>query len=111
GKAPRTYRGLRKIWVAQDMATKNRTSHKPADLVYSPVPELALKGQPELLGGIAEVRSFAPVPSASAARGEGEGGKKGCGCRLSGGDDSRQKGPFAALAAALAVLARRRRVR
>ncbi|MBM4363365.1 MAG: DUF2330 domain-containing protein, partial [Deltaproteobacteria bacterium] len=27
GKAPRTYRGLRKIWIAQDTGTKNRKSH------------------------------------------------------------------------------------
>jgi len=76
GKAPRTYRGLRKIWVAQDMGTKNRTSHKPEDLVYTPVPDLGLAGKPNLLGGQAEVLSFAPVPSASAAPAEGTEEKK-----------------------------------
>src|SRR5262249_8477377 len=56
GKAPRTYRGLRKIWLAQDMATKNRTSHKPEELVFTPVPALALKGQPDMVGGQQEIK-------------------------------------------------------
>lgn len=76
GKAPRTYLGLRKIWVAQDTAVKNRTSHKPAALVYTPIPFLAIAGQLDMIGGQAEVKSFAPVPSASAAPGEGDGSKK-----------------------------------
>jgi hypothetical protein len=83
GKAPRTYLGLRKIWVAQDTAAKNRTSHKPAALTYTPIPLLAIAGQLDNAAGQAEVKSFAPVPSASAAPGEG-GGKKG-GCSVSGG--------------------------
>jgi len=68
GKAPRTYMGLRKIWTAQDMATKNRTSHKPEELIYTPVAELGIAGHPDLVGGVAEIKSFAPAaPSASAA--------------------------------------------
>lgn len=109
GKAPRTYRGLRKIWVAQDMGTKNRTSHKPEALVYTPVPDLGLKGQPELLGGQAEVRSFAPVaPSASAAPGEGEGEKKG-GCSVANPTGSRPSAFALVLAAVGAALFGRRR--
>ncbi|HEX7671992.1 MAG TPA: DUF2330 domain-containing protein [Polyangiaceae bacterium] len=78
GKAPRTYLGLRKIWVAQDTAAKNRTSHKPAELTYTPIPLLAIAGQPDNAAGQAEVKSFAPVPSASAAPADGDGsGKKG----------------------------------
>ncbi len=109
GKAPRTYRGLRKIWTAQDMATKSRTSHKPAQLVYTPIPMLALAGQPEMLGGAAEAKSFAPVaPSASAVPGDGSSGKRGgCGCRLS------SKGPLGAawLLPSLLVLLGMRRLR
>lgn len=84
GKAPRTYLGLRKIWVAQDMATRNRTSHKPADLVITPVPELGLAGHLDLAAGVAEARSFGPAPSASApAEGGSDAPKKGgCGCRV-----------------------------
>jgi len=112
GKAPRTYRGLRKIWIAQDMATKNRNSHKPAELVYTPVPALALAGQPDMLGGQAEVKSFAPVPSASAAPGDGTdaAAKKGCGCRVpSGSSRGETSGGVLALAALSVAWLRRRR--
>jgi MYXO-CTERM domain-containing protein len=91
GKSPRTYLGLRKIWTAQDTATKNRTSHKPGELIYTPIPALGIVGQPELLGGVAETRSFAPTaPSASAepVAGGGASGKKGCGCSVPGRSQS-----------------------
>ncbi|HEX3598425.1 MAG TPA: DUF2330 domain-containing protein [Polyangiaceae bacterium] len=110
GKAPRSYRGLRKIWTAQDMATKNRTSHKPSELIYTPVPSLAIAGQPDMLGGQAEVKSFAPVPSASAAPGDGSAeGKKGCGCRVPSGSPRGGSLPVVAALAALAVAWRRRK--
>lgn len=66
GKAPLSYRGLRKIWVAQDMATKNRTSHKPADMIITPIAALAIAGKPQLLGGIDPEKLAAAAPSASA---------------------------------------------
>jgi MYXO-CTERM domain-containing protein len=106
GKAPRTYRGLRKIWVAQDMNTKNRTSHKPEELVYTPAPHLGITGKPQLLGGQAEVLSFAPVPSASAAPAEGENKKSSCSVVAVRPSAS---GPFALVALALAGLALRRK--
>ena len=108
GKAPRTYRGLRKIWVAQDMGTKNRTSHKPEALVFTPVPDLGLAGQPKMLGGQQEVLSFAPVPSASAAPAEGEGAKKSS-CSVARVGTSRASVFAAALAAVGAALLLRRR--
>lgn len=101
GKAPRTYRGLRKIWVALDTATKNRKSHSPEKLVYTPIPSLELAGQPTMVGGVAERLAMAPpAPSASAAAGEGAAGEKkgGCGCRTPAGN------PAGAGAAALAGL-------
>lgn len=107
GKAPRTYRGLRKIWVAQDMATKNRTSHKPAELVYTPIPELALAGQPDMLGGAAEAKSFAPpAPSASAGP-EGDGSKKSS-CAMAHGR-ARSDGWLLLLVGLVPVLRRRAR--
>jgi MYXO-CTERM domain-containing protein len=113
GKAPRTYRGLRKIWTAQDMATKSRTSHKPAALIYTPVPSLAIAGQPDMLGGQAEVKSFAPAaPSASAGPEEGGAGaaKKGCGCRVPAGSASNDAWPaMIGVALVLGALRRRRR--
>jgi hypothetical protein len=108
GKAPRTYRGLRKIWVAQDMGTKNRTSHKPEALVYTPVPDLGLAGQPKMLGGQAEVLSFAPVPSASAAPADGEGGKK-SGCSVAHANTARANAFTLALTLAGAALFFRRK--
>jgi MYXO-CTERM domain-containing protein len=92
------------------MATKNRTSHKPSELIYTPVPSLAIAGQPDMLGGQAEVKSFAPVPSASAAPGDGSAeGKKGCGCRVPSGSPRGGSLPVVAALAALAVAWRRRK--
>jgi hypothetical protein len=107
GKAPRTYLGLRKIWVAQDMATKNRTSHKPAELMITPVPDLGLAGHLDLAAGAAEAKSFGPAPSASAPVGDGSGAaKKGCGCRIAARD---QPGAGMLLVSgAIVVLLRRR---
>lgn len=44
GIPPRTYRGLRKIWVATDLTRKNRTKIRPAAVVVTPVPSLGLSG-------------------------------------------------------------------
>ncbi len=45
GKAPRDYRGLRKTWIAEDLARKSRTQIKPADMLQTPVPSLGLTGK------------------------------------------------------------------
>jgi hypothetical protein len=45
GKAPRTYRGLRKTWIAQDLARKNRTQIRPTEVVITPVAALGLPGR------------------------------------------------------------------
>ncbi len=45
GKPPRTYRGARKIWTAQQLASRDRTKFKPAELVLSDYPKLDLKKQ------------------------------------------------------------------
>lgn len=45
GKPPLSYRGARKIWTAQQLASRDRTKYKPAELVLSAYPALGLKGQ------------------------------------------------------------------
>ncbi|HMJ14339.1 MAG TPA: DUF2330 domain-containing protein, partial [Polyangiaceae bacterium] len=45
GRAPRTYRGLRKTWIAQDLARKNRTQIRPSEVVITPVGALGLPGR------------------------------------------------------------------
>lgn len=100
GKPWKTYRGLRKIWVAQDMATKNRTSIKPAQMVKTPVPWLGLAGvsaKPVPDGGAAD------AGAAAAAKKESD-----CGCR-SVGSRAPAGGALASLGVALAFLSWRRR--
>jgi hypothetical protein len=109
GKAPRTYRGLRKIWVAQDMGTKNRTSHKPEDFVYTPVPDLGLAGKPTLLGGQAEVLSFAPVAPSASASPDGTDGSKKSSCTITAVRPTKTSGMVLLVALGLAALRLRRR--
>ena len=45
GKPPRTYRGLRKIWVVEDLARRSRTQIKPENVVRTPLPEYGLTGE------------------------------------------------------------------
>jgi MYXO-CTERM domain-containing protein len=79
GKAPRDYRGLRKTWIAEDMARKSRTQIKPAAMVRTPIPSLGLAG------------TAAPAPSASAADAGADAGADAsakasgkCGCSVPG---------------------------
>lgn len=71
GKPPRTYRGLRKIWVAEDLSTRDRKEIVAAKVVNTPVPEL------ELPGKVDEPKSDAP-PASSANVEE----KKESGCQF-----------------------------
>jgi hypothetical protein len=48
GKAPRTYRGLRKIWIAEDLSRRSRTQIKPAAVVKTPIAALGLSGIPDV---------------------------------------------------------------
>ncbi len=73
GKPPRTYRGSSKIWIAEDLARKDRKQIDPALNVLTPVPELGLPG-----------RSIAPAPVASAEPAPAEKKDEGCGCRVAG---------------------------
>jgi hypothetical protein len=99
GKPPRTYRGLRKIWVAEDLAEKDRKRIKPAAVVQTPVPALGLSGvTPNADGGT----------DAGAAEGEKKAGG-GCGCRQAPLGPPPAGAAFLALFAGFAALFRRRR--
>jgi len=101
GKAGRDYRGLRKIWIADDLTRKSHTQIKPAVVVKTPIPELGLGVAPP-----------APKPDAdAAAKAAAEGESKGCGCLVVGTDKRGSFGGGAALLLGLSALARRRRLR
>jgi hypothetical protein len=76
GKAPRSYRGLRKIWVAQDLATRNRELFKPQEVVITSVPGLDLPGV--IQNQTPEVKSEAPAVAPKEAE------KANCGCAVPG---------------------------
>ncbi|MBX3181070.1 MAG: DUF2330 domain-containing protein [Polyangiaceae bacterium] len=107
GKAPRTYRGLRKVWIAEDLARKKRTEIVPAKVVQTAVPALGLPGK------------VTAAPDAGATPTEEKSEKSG-GCSVSpvtalgrrAAATERGWGGFGiALLAALGLAARRRRRR
>src|SRR5690606_5860391 len=104
GKSPPDYRGLRKIWVAEDLARKNRKQIKPEKVVLTALPALGL-------GAAAAT----PAPSASAptdAANASAASSSDCGCRVAGGTPGeRNAGTVGLLGAALGALAALRRRR
>jgi hypothetical protein len=46
GKAPRSYRGSKKIWYATDLARKNRSQIKLEDTLISPLADIGYPGKP-----------------------------------------------------------------
>jgi hypothetical protein len=58
GKAPRSYRGLNKIWVAEDLSRKKRDKIKLEEVVFTPVPDLALPGM-----AVSAKKDPAPAPA------------------------------------------------
>jgi hypothetical protein len=99
GKSPRTYRGLRKIWVAEDLAEKDRKRIKPAEVVQTPVAALGLPGvTPNADGGT-------DAGTAEADKKD----SKGCGCRQVGRAGDSGCAAFLILFAGLALHRRRRR--
>ncbi len=98
GKAPPSYRGLRKVWTARDLGSRKRDRFALADVVKSSVPVL----------GIAAAPVQADVAPVSAAPVE----KKDAGCAVSGHVSSRGGlSSLAALLGACGLWIRRRRVR
>jgi MYXO-CTERM domain-containing protein len=69
GKPPRTYRGSKKIWIAEDLARKSRTQLSATENVHTAVPDLGLPGKAK------------PAPPAPAPTEE----KGACGCKTPGG--------------------------
>ncbi len=97
GKPPRTYRGARKIWIANQLAGRDRTKIKPTELTLTAVPELGIKGV-----------TAQKEEEAAAAKAAEEKAKEGdCDCSTVG-----RRGSISALWALLGVpwiVARRRR--
>jgi hypothetical protein len=74
GKAPRTYRGLRKIWQAEDLTRKDRQQIKPAAVVRTPISFLGLKAAPVDAGSEAGADAGTVTSDESSS----------CGCKLVG---------------------------
>jgi MYXO-CTERM domain-containing protein len=65
GKAPRTYRGLRKIWVVEDVSRKSRTQIQPAKVVRTAIPALGLAAAPEEASDASPEAGPEPAPQKS----------------------------------------------
>jgi hypothetical protein len=103
GKAPRSYRGLRKIWVAEDLARKDRTRVKVDEAVLTAFPTLGLPGR---AGMEAEKKAKEEADKVVAVAAKEE---SGCGCSNAG---LPRRGLWAGLLGFFALgLVRRRRVR
>lgn len=97
GKAPRTYRGLRKVWTARDMDRKNRTQFASlGEVITTDVPQLGLESEK------------APEPQASTPPPAAE---KACDCTVVGGKSSRLGWAGLLLTAGAYALRLRRRSR
>jgi MYXO-CTERM domain-containing protein len=96
GKAPPTYRGLRKIWIAEDLTRKNRSQIKPTEVVLTSVTELGLGPQ-----AVQPAAVETPAPEAEAK-------SSACGCHAVGVGAGASAG-WAALGAGLLGWLRRRR--
>jgi MYXO-CTERM domain-containing protein len=102
GKSPPDYRGLRKIWIADDLSRKSRTQIKPAKVVLTPLPELGLGATP----ASAEI---ADAGVDAGAAGTEAGGNK-CGCTVPGAGGARVGWAGALGLLAASVLRRKRRI-
>jgi MYXO-CTERM domain-containing protein len=99
GKPPRTYRGLRKIWVVEDLFRKSRTEVKVEEVVETPIPDLNLTHKQRV---DPDAGTDAGVDAAKKG--------KGCGCRVAGADGKKTGlSAILAMAAAALLVGRRRR--
>lgn len=97
GKAPRDYRGLRKIWIADDLTRKSRTQIKPAAVVKTPIPELGLAA-----ASAEATDAGADGGTTSEASAQGK-----CGCRIPGERRPSPAGLLALLPVGIAFLRRK----
>lgn len=107
GKPPRTYRGRRKIWVADDLTRKSRTQIDPTKVVLTPVPSLGLPGAPKTGAhdaGAAPAEGGAAKPAPKKK-------KDHCGCRVPGGTVPASPSVFLLSLLGLGLTLRRRRRR
>lgn len=100
GKAPRSYRGLRKIWVAEDLSRRNRSRVKLEGAVLSTVADL------DLAGSAAKKEAESAVATTAATEEKKDGG---CGCTSTRSTPS-SLGAVLGLAALGLVQLRRRRL-
>lgn len=100
GKSPRTYRGLNKIWVAEDLSRKKRDKIKIDDVIQTPVPDLGIPGKGK--AGNTSGPVVAQAEHAATKKKDGD-----CGCHAVGISPARHGG-FALFGLALALLGRRR---
>jgi hypothetical protein len=98
GKPPRTYRGSSRIWVAEDLARKNRKQIDPVAMTLTAVPELGLPG-----------RSLQEKPKEALPAATPEPKKEGCGCHAAGRDARLSPAAWLLLTAGLAWARWRRR--
>jgi hypothetical protein len=99
GKPPLSYRGARKVWTAQQLASRDRSKYKPSELVLTAYPALGLQGQVS-----AEEKAKAEAEKATSAT---EAKEKESGCSV--GHSPRSNAPWLALVLTLGLLGRRRR--
>lgn len=101
GKPPRSYRGLRKIWVAEDLSRRNRSRVKLDSAVLSSVSDLGLSGATEKKAPDLVVAEEATTPAAEKKEG-------GCGCQSTRSTPASLGWLFGLVALAFVQLRRRR---
>jgi hypothetical protein len=93
GKAPPSYRGLRKTWTARDLGYKKRDKFALKDVIKSSVPALGIS--------VAAAAEAAPAPAASEAKQES-------GCSVTAGRRPSPRGALLGVAALLGAVFLRR---
>ncbi len=79
GKSPPDYRGLRKTWVVEDLARKNRKQIKATETIMTPLPALGITG------AVAKEEAKDAGADGSLDTAAAPEAAKSCGCRVPGG--------------------------